>query len=125
MVKINIDSKVENVLLKRTEIIFTYLHSKQGTPTRISIRDAIAAQTGASGETVYIVNLTTNTGSNETKGRAHVYQVEAEAQKIEPKYIQLRNYPKTKAPTTEKIPEEPKKDVKPATEKAPKQPKGD
>ena len=115
---ITIDEEIKNDVLHRRELAIHIDHSKGGTPTRVSVRDQIAAQLTKKKDTVYVITLKTRAGTRTTKARIHVYDSEEYAKKLEPAYIHLRNNPPAKPdesqPTTETVPE-----------KQPEKPEGD
>ncbi|MFQ6095303.1 MAG: 30S ribosomal protein S24e [Candidatus Bathyarchaeia archaeon] len=94
--KIEISSQKRNDLLKRREITFTVVHEKTGTPSRLEIRERIAAMMNADIGSVYIIKMETKTGSTVTVGEANVYDSAEQAKYTEPDHIVSRNVPKEK-----------------------------
>lgn len=95
--KIKISSRKRNDLLKRREITFTVDHEKTGTPSRIEVREQIAAAMNANIDSVYIRKMETKTGSTVAVGEANIYDSAEQAKYAEPDHIVLRNIPKEKA----------------------------
>lgn len=95
--KVIIESKNENKLMKRIEVVFTVEHEKAPTPTRKAVEDQLAALLGKGAEVVIAVEIQTVFGGGKSKGVAHVYASEAELRATEPAYLQKRSKPQ-KAP---------------------------
>jgi small subunit ribosomal protein S24e len=93
-VKIEIVNNQRNELLKRNEVKFRILHEESGTPSRIEVRQKLAASLDANEERIYINKFETETGSMTAIGEANVYDSSEQAKLIEPKYIILGNSPK-------------------------------
>jgi len=85
--KLEITTKKENKLLKRTEIEFTIDHRSEATPSRVSIRDSIAGKLGCDAELVVISKFKTTFGEGKSQGLAHQYKNSVDLNSIEPKYI--------------------------------------
>jgi len=84
-------SETYNPLLKRREINFLVDHASSGTPKLFEVKKTLAAMYNAAEETVYITELDTLTGTNQTKGKVEVYDSPERAKQLVPKYIQSRN----------------------------------
>ena len=93
-VKLVIDKELENPLLSRKQIYFRIFHQNLPTPTRIEIRNKLAAQFNADLEKVIISTLTPKYGQELTVGYAKIYDSVEAAAKIEQPYILKRNKPK-------------------------------
>lgn len=93
--KIEIVNNQRNELLKRNEVKFRILHEESGTPSRVEVRQKLAASLDANEERIYVSKFETETGSMTAKGEANVYDSAEQAKLIEQKYIILRNSPKT------------------------------
>ena len=100
-VKLNIINKQRNELLKRLEVKFWIKHEKSGTPTRIQVRQNLASMLDVDEERVYVKKIETKTGATITLGEANIYDSVSQAEYVEPKYIILRNRPKTKGENKE------------------------
>lgn len=94
MMKIAIENKRRNELLKRIEVKFSINHEGNGTPSRMEIRRQVAGMLDASEERVYINKFETKTGSMSAFGEANIYDSAEKAKYTEPEYIILRNTPK-------------------------------
>ncbi|MBS7606807.1 MAG: 30S ribosomal protein S24e [Candidatus Bathyarchaeia archaeon] len=94
--KINIISNRRNELLKRNEIIFSVIHERAPTPSRIEVRRELARILRVDVERVYVRKVESVTGASMTMGEAHVYDSEEHAKQIEPEHIIMRNSPQTK-----------------------------
>ncbi|MHA1713419.1 MAG: 30S ribosomal protein S24e [Candidatus Ranarchaeia archaeon] len=92
--KIEILNEKQNPLLHRREIDAKIDHSDGSTPTRLEIRDQIAAMLTVDKKVVFVISLRTQAGTRKTHGRIHVYESLDFAKRLEPKYIHLRNTPK-------------------------------
>jgi len=138
--EIEITSKVNNVLLDRTEVHFIVTHTGEATPNRDIIRNELAEKLNVKKEDVIVKAVRPGFGNNKMKGYAKVYSSPDKAKALEPDYVLIRNKlmekkDKEKKPAAEKpavirppkaaVKEEPAKPVvkeeKPAKE-APKQP---
>jgi ribosomal protein S24E len=80
-----------NPLLKRKEVRVEVDHDAGGTPSRIDLRKAIAAKYNTKPENVYVLDVETKTGTQSALCAAEVYDDSKSAQRIVPKYIQIRN----------------------------------
>jgi small subunit ribosomal protein S24e len=94
-VKTEIVNNQRNELLKRNEVKFSIYHEEGGTPSRVDVKQKLAASLDVNEERIYISKYGTKTGSMITVGEANVYDSVEQAKMIEPKYIILRNSPKT------------------------------
>jgi small subunit ribosomal protein S24e len=94
-VKIEIVNNQRNELLKRNEVKFRILHEGSGTPSRVEVRQKLAASLDVNEERIYINKFETETGSMRAIGEANVYDSAEQAKLTEPKYIILRSSPKT------------------------------
>jgi small subunit ribosomal protein S24e len=95
--EISINSKKENPLLEREEIIFTVSHDSKGTPTREEIKNKLAALLNVDTQKLFIRKIETEYGATKSKGTANVYKSTERALLVEPKYIVKRNLGKTEA----------------------------
>ena len=84
-------SEKDNPLLKRKEVTFFIDHPAAGTPKLFEVRKALASMYGVSNDLVYVLNLTTLTGTNRTVGEAEVYEQAETTRIVLPKHIQHRN----------------------------------
>ena len=89
--KVQIESKKENVLLQRTEINFWAEHAAEPTPTRDAVRTAIAGAVGTPKERVVIDNMKTEYGKGLSKGYAKVYESDEALKKTEGRHMLVRH----------------------------------
>jgi small subunit ribosomal protein S24e len=88
--EITVLSEEENPLLHRTDVQFEVVH-EEATPSRLSVRDSLAAQIGKDAEEVVVHELDTKFGMRKTVGYAKVYDTPADAGEIEQEYMLDRN----------------------------------
>jgi len=120
---IEIQSKTNNPLFKRTEVYFTIHHDGEGTPKREFIKSELAQKLNAKKENIMINYMKSSFGSTTTEGYAKVYKSLEEAKKGENDYILVRNgvLVKEKKPAKEEKPVKPseikpKEGIEPPTE---------
>ena len=119
-----------NPLLKRKEVYADVGHENTGSPSRLALRDAVASKYGVKPENVYVVDIHTRTGTQESECTIQVYDDPATAKLMVPEYIRVRNLPveerkkarEQKTKKEEKPKEAPgKKEAKPKEEAAKKE----
>jgi len=125
--EIEIDSKRNNPLLKRTEIYFTVKHEGEGTPNREIIKSELAEKLNVKKESIIVNSIDSSFGVQQITGYAKVYTSDNKSRDLEPEYILKRNKliaeekkgeKKQAAPAApETKPEEPKSEEKPAQAK--------
>jgi len=113
--EIDIQSKTNNPLLKRTEVHFFLHHEDESTPKRELVRSELADKLKVKKENIMINYMKSNFGKSETIGYARVYKSIEEAKKHEKEYILKRNNVITKKPEKKKEEEE-KQTEKPKAE---------
>ena len=84
-------SEKYNPLLKRREVSFLINHASLGTPKLFEVRKALATMYSVVDEDVYITKINTLTGTNQTRGKAEVYDNPERTKQLVPKHIQSRN----------------------------------
>jgi small subunit ribosomal protein S24e len=89
--EIEIDSKKNNPLLKRTEVYFTVKHVGEGTPNREIIRSELADKLNSKKENVIINIIKSGFGIQETTGYAKVYSSLEDLKGLEREHILKRN----------------------------------
>jgi len=89
--EIEIDSKKNNPLLKRTEVYFTIKHAGEGTPNREIIRSELADKLNSKKENVVVNIIKTGFGIQETTGYVKVYSSLESSKGIEREHILKRN----------------------------------
>jgi small subunit ribosomal protein S24e len=112
-----------NPLLGRKELSLDVEHENAGSPSRTSLRDAVAAKYGTKAENVFVVEISTKTGTQDSVCEVQVYDDSEAAKKLVPKHIQIRNLPseerkKVREQTKKKTEEKPKPAEKPKQAKA-------
>lgn len=105
--EIEITSKVNNVLLDRTEVHFTVTHKGEATPSRDIIRSELADKLNVKKEDVIVKTVHPSFGNHKMKGYAKVYSSPDKSKGLEPDYVLIRN----------KLMEKKEKEKKPAAEK--------
>lgn len=78
----------EHPLLKRKRYTFTWAHQGQATPTKVTVKEAVAKQLNVPAERVALRHIFTSYGSNSSKIIVHVYD--------DPKTLTLLEPPKGK-----------------------------
>ena len=91
---IEIKEVKQNPALHRKEISFIIRHVGQGSPNRIEVKDKLAALQTADPTLTFIMKLTTIFGIPEIHGTARIYEDAEVANRVERKYIHIRNMPK-------------------------------
>lgn len=89
--KVEIERKVENPLLERTEIHFTVDHEGGPTPKREEVKAQLASILNVEKDTVIIDSIKTEFGKQVSRGYAKVYRSVEIAKKIENEYQLVRN----------------------------------
>lgn len=122
--------KQENDSLFNRENISFAATNTGATPTRVEIRDLIAAKTGKKAENIAVINIKSEFGKNSASGLVHIYKSKEDLDKTEPKYVVKRMLPKEKkkkasapseaTPTEGETPKEEPAEEKPS-EEAPKE----
>ena len=87
---IDIIEEAENPMLHRTDVRFRVTH-EDATPSRLSVRDSLAATLNKDAEEVVIRKLDTKFGMRETIGTAKVYESPEDAQAVEQDHALERN----------------------------------
>lgn len=120
-----------NPLLKRKEILLEVDHENAGSPSRVSLKDAVATKLSTKSENVFVLDVSTRTGSQSSTCKVEVYDDPDTAKKTVPKHVQIRNLPveerkklKESKKAEEPKPEKPKVQ-KPKTEPSADKPKTD
>ena len=88
--EIEILDREENSLLHRTDVTFEVIHD-DATPSRLSVRDSLAAKLDRDSEEVVVHELETKFGMRKTVGYAKVYESAADAADVEQEYMLDRN----------------------------------
>jgi ribosomal protein S24E len=89
--EIEIDSKRNNPLLKRTEIYFTVKHEGEGTPNREIIKSELAEKLNVKKESIIVSSIDSSFGVQQITGYAKVYSSDKKSKDLEPNYLLKRN----------------------------------
>lgn len=81
-----------NQLLKRKEVYAEVAHDK-GSPSRMALREAVAAKYGTKAENVYVIDIHSRTGTQQSDCEVEVYDDAVTAKQIVPQHVQIRNLP--------------------------------
>ncbi|MEF8851305.1 MAG: 30S ribosomal protein S24e [Haloarculaceae archaeon] len=87
---IDIIEEADNPMLHRTDVRFEVTH-EEATPSRLSVRDSLAAMLNKDAEEVVIHELDTKFGMRTTVGYAKVYDSPEQAQDVEQDHMLDRN----------------------------------
>ncbi len=88
--ELDIIAEDENPMLHRTDVRFQMTH-EEATPSRLSVRDSLAAKLNKDAEEVVIRKLDTKYGMRKTVGYAKVYDDAEHAKDIEQGHALERN----------------------------------
>jgi len=87
---VTIISEEENPMLHRTDIRFETVHDET-TPSRLSVRDSLAAKLDKDSDEVVVHELDTTFGMRKTVGYAKVYESPEFARDVEQQHMLDRN----------------------------------
>ncbi|CQR48910.1 MULTISPECIES: 30S ribosomal protein S24e [Haloferax] len=87
---IEIISEEENPMLHRTDVRFEIVH-EEATPSRLSVRDSLAAKLNKDSDEVVVHELDTKFGMRKTAGYAKVYESPEFARDVEQDHMLERN----------------------------------
>jgi small subunit ribosomal protein S24e len=88
--EIEIISEEENPMLHRTDVRFGLKHD-EATPSRLQVRDSLAAKLDKDSDEVVVRKLDTKFGMRETIGDAKVYESPDDARDVEQDHMLERN----------------------------------
>jgi small subunit ribosomal protein S24e len=88
--EVDIIEEDENPMLHRTDVRFEVVHD-DATPSRLSVRDSLAATLNKDAEEVVIHQLDTKYGMRKTVGYAKVYDSPEYARDVEQDHMLERN----------------------------------
>jgi small subunit ribosomal protein S24e len=88
--EIEIIEEDENPMLHRTDVRFQITHD-EATPSRLSVRDSLAAKLNKDSDEVVIHELDTKFGMRKTIGYAKVYDNPEYARDVEQEFMLERN----------------------------------
>jgi small subunit ribosomal protein S24e len=87
---IEIVSEEENPMLHRRDVRFEVVHD-EASPSRLSVRDSLAAKLNKDAEEVVVHSIDTKYGMRKSMGYAKVYDSPADAADVEQEYMLERN----------------------------------
>ena len=87
---IEIIEEEDNPMLHRTDVRFEVVH-EEATPSRLSVRDSLAAMLNKDAEEVVVHELDTKYGMRKTVGYAKVYDDPEFAREVEQEHMLERN----------------------------------
>ena len=87
---IDIIEEDENPMLHRTDVRFEIVH-EEATPSRLSVRDSLAAKLNKDSAEVVVHKLDTKFGMRKTVGYAKVYESPDHARDVEQEHMLDRN----------------------------------
>ena len=87
---IDILKQDENPMLHRTDVRFEVTH-EEATPSRLSVRDSVAAMLNKNAKEVIVHELDAKFGMRKSIGYAKVYESPGHAQDVEQDYMLERN----------------------------------
>lgn len=83
--------RIENKLLNRVEIQFSWRHQGKATPSRREVMDLVKTlEPGSNPEYIIVKNCNTRFGQPLTTGVAYIYG-DVDSMKVEPDYIHKRH----------------------------------
>jgi small subunit ribosomal protein S24e len=88
--EIDVITEEENPMLHRTDVRFEVVH-EEATPSRLSVRDSLAAKLNKDSAEVVVHELDTKFGMRKTVGYAKVYESPEYARDVEQEYMLERN----------------------------------
>jgi small subunit ribosomal protein S24e len=88
--EIEIIDEDENPMLHRTDVRFELIH-EEATPSRLSVRDSLAAKLNKDSSEVVVRKLDTKYGMRKTVGYAKVYEDADHAKEVEQGHALERN----------------------------------
>jgi small subunit ribosomal protein S24e len=88
--EIDIISEKENPMLHRRDVRFEVVH-EDATPSRLSVRDSLAAKLNKDADEVVVRAVDTKYGMRKSIGYAKVYDTPEQAQEVEQSYMLDRN----------------------------------
>ncbi|WP_458185636.1 30S ribosomal protein S24e [Haladaptatus sp. NG-WS-4] len=88
--EVEILSQEQNPMLHRTEVRFQIVHD-EATPSRLSVRDSLAAKLDKDADEVVVHEMSTKFGMRKTVGYAKVYDSPEHARDVEQDYMLERN----------------------------------
>jgi len=101
--EIEVVSRRDNPLLRRTEVRFRVRHPKESTPARDALRKALAEELSATKDIVVVDHARSVFGRAESLGFAKVYKTKEDALRTEREFLLVRNRLKEAAVKEKKV----------------------
>ncbi len=98
--QIEVTKEEKNTVLNRKELKVKVQHPA-GTPSRVEVKNAVAAQFNVNPELVIVDNMKTAFGKKETAAYIKIYESEEAARELEREHILKRNQPQASEPAEE------------------------
>ena len=89
--EININKKVENPVLDRTEIDFDCLYQGEATPKVLDVKNKLVAILNVDKNLLVVDKLNPNFGEGKAKGYAKLYRSDKSLTEIERKHVLEKN----------------------------------
>ncbi len=94
--EINVNEKIENPLLNRTEIQFDCTYQGDATPTIMDVKNRLVAILDVDKNLLVVHNLKPSYGEGKANGYAKIYDSEESLSKIEMDHVVKKNTPAAK-----------------------------
>ena len=89
--EINVNEKIENPLLNRTEIRFECTYQGDATPKVLDVKNRLVATLNVDKNLLVVHNLKPSYGEGKANGYAKLYDSEESLAKIEREHVVLKN----------------------------------
>ncbi len=94
--EINVNEKIENPLLNRTEIRFDCTYQGEATPKVLDVKNRLVATLNVDKNLLVVHNLKPSYGEGKANGYAKLYDSEESLNKIEREHVVIKNKEATK-----------------------------
>ena len=94
--EINVNEKIENPLLNRTEIRFDCTYQGEATPKVLDVKNRLVATLNVDKNLLVVHNLKPSYGEGKANGYAKLYDSEESLKKIEREHVVIKNKEATK-----------------------------
>ena len=89
--EINVNEKIENPLLNRTEIRFDCTYQGEATPKVLDVKNRLVATLNVEKNLLVVHNLKPSYGEGKAHGYAKLYDSEESLSKIEREHVVVKN----------------------------------
>ncbi len=89
--EINVNEKIENPLLNRTEIRFDCTYQGEATPKVLDVKNRLVATLNVDKNLLVVHNLKPSYGEGKANGYAKLYDTEESLNKIEREHVVVKN----------------------------------